>query len=89
MKAPFRRISIIGFRLKGLELQDKYLSSEKYGIDFSRIEQMNNHLYPGKFPGGPIMGMGVDEEVARKRFRGSWRTGGGGGCGSPPSPKML
>ena len=47
------------------------------------------HLYPGKFPGGPIMGMGVDEEVARKRFLGSWSTGGGGGCGSPPSPKML
>ena len=81
MKAPFRRISIIGYRLKGLELQDKYLPEEKYGIDV--------HLYPGKFPGGPIMGMGVDEEVARKRFRGSWRTGGGGGCGSPPRPKML
>ena len=36
------------------------------------------------------MGMGVEEDAtARKRFLGSWRTGGGGGWGSPPSPKML
>ena len=77
MKAPFRRISIIGYRLKGLELQDKYLPEEKYGIDLwngcspvsREVPRGSDHGDGGRRGGGEEALPRQLEDRGRRRLR--------------------
>ena len=78
MKAPFRRISIIGHRLKGLELQDNsYLPGEKYGIDLwnrcspvsREVPRWSDHGDGGRRGGGEEALPRQLEDRGRRRLR--------------------
>ena len=67
MKAPFRRISIIGYRLKGLELQDKYLPEEEYGIDlWNRCSPVSREVPRGSDHGDGGRRGGGEEALPRQ-----------------------